>query len=264
MIFEKMSVKEISNHIAKLDLENENHEIFCDELKMDKRKSVNKIGETLSKRIDDWQNEKSRLESMFYYENELFSKGKKIIAGIDEVGRGPLSGPVVSAAVVLPENCIIRGLNDSKKLSEKNRNRIYNEIMYNALDVSIGMSNHEEIDSINILNATKLSMKRAVSSLKIKVDHLLVDALRLEDVQIEQTAIIKGDEKSASVAAASIIAKVARDHIMTEMGRHYKEYGFERNKGYGTAEHISALKKSGPVEIHRKSFIKGIIGGDPY
>jgi|SRR6056297_443432 len=262
MIFEKMNVKEISEHILKLDLENENHELVCIELKKDKRKSVNKMGETLSRKIREWENEKTRLESMFLYENELFSKGKKYIAGIDEVGRGPLSGPVVSAAVVLPNDCIIRGLNDSKKLSEKNRNSIYNEIMQKALDVSIGMVNPEEIDIINILNATKLSMKRAVDSLKIKVEHLLVDALKLEDIEIEQTAIIKGDEKSASIAAASIIAKVARDHIMIEMGRHYKEYGFERNKGYGTAEHIYALKKIGPVEIHRKSFIEGIIGGE--
>ncbi|PLX32345.1 MAG: ribonuclease HII [Clostridiales bacterium] len=257
-----MSVKEISELVSKFDFEIQNHELVCSELKKDKRKSVNKIGESLSRRIDDWENEKSRLESMFSYENELFSKGKKIIAGIDEVGRGPLSGPVVSAAVVLPLNCIIRGLNDSKKLSEKNRNRIYKEIMHKALDVSIGMANPEEIDSINILNATKLSMKRAVLSLKTEVDHLLVDALKLEEVKIEQTALIKGDERSASIAAASIIAKVARDHIMVEMGRHYKQYGFERNKGYGTAEHISALKKFGPVEIHRKSFIEGIIGGD--
>jgi len=262
MEFEKMSVKEITEIVSKFDFENEDHELFCSELKMDKRKSVNKIGETLSRKIDDWENEKLRLESMFTYENELFSKGKNIIAGIDEVGRGPLSGPVVSAAVVLPLNCMIRGLNDSKKLSEKNRNRIYKEIMCKALDVSIGMANPEEIDAFNILNATRLSMKRAVHSLKTEVDHLLVDALKLGEVKIEQTALIKGDEKSASIAAASIIAKVARDHIMVEMGRHYKEYGFERNKGYGTAEHISALKKFGPVEIHRKSFIEGIIGGD--
>jgi len=262
MIIKKTSVKKIAVYVAELDLENENHEILCRDLITDKRKSVKKIGEMMLRRINDWENEKKRLESMFLFENELLSRGEKIIAGIDEVGRGPLSGPVVSAAVVLPLNCIIRGLNDSKKLNEKNRNRIYNEIMRKALAVSIGMANPEEIDSMNILNATKLSMKRAMSSFEIKIDHLIVDALTLEDVPIKQTAIIKGDEKSASIAAASIIAKVTRDHIMTEMGQHYKLYGFERNKGYGTAEHISALKKFGPIAIHRKSFIKGIIGGD--
>ncbi len=262
MEYDTMSIKEIREYVAALDLENWDIEIICNSLKIDKRKSVNEIGKNLSSKLFKFENEKSRLKAMYEYETNLYRKGISFIAGIDEVGRGPLSGPVVSAAVMLPLNCQIKGLNDSKKLSERKRNKLYHEIMLNAIDVSIGMASPKEIDEINILNATKLSMKRAVDALKCKADHLLIDALKLDDIEIEQTAIIKGDEKSASIAAASIIAKVIRDHIMIEMSRYFKAYGFERNKGYGTAEHIEALKKYGPVNIHRKSFIKGIVGGD--
>lgn len=261
MEYGTMSIKEIRKYIAGLDLENIDIAFVCNSLKIDKRKSVNEIGEKLSSKICKWENEKSRLQAMYSYENNLYRNGVSFIAGIDEVGRGPLSGPVVSAAVVLPAHCQLKGLNDSKKLSEKKRNRLYHEIMLNAIDVSIGMASPNEIDAINILNATKLSMKRAVDALKYKADHLLIDALKLDDIEIEQTAIIKGDEKSASIAAASIIAKVTRDYIMVEMSRYFKVYGFERNKGYGTAEHIEALKKYGPVHIHRRSFINGIVGG---
>ncbi|MBK5251154.1 MAG: ribonuclease HII [Peptostreptococcaceae bacterium] len=261
MEYETMSIKEIREFVAELDLESRNIEFVCNSLKIDKRKSVNEIGKRLLSKICKLENEKSRLKEMYSYENNLYRKNITFIAGIDEVGRGPLSGPVVSSAVVLPANCRLMGLNDSKKLSEKKRNRLYHEIMLNAIDVSVGMASPNEIDEINILNATKLSMKRAVDALKCKADHLLIDALKLDDIEIEQTAIIKGDEKSASIAAASIIAKVTRDYIMVEMSRYFKVYGFERNKGYGTAEHIEALKKYGPVNIHRRSFIKGIVGG---
>lgn len=187
------------------------------------------------------------------YEDELNNKGINIIAGIDEAGRGPGAGPVVAAAVVLNNEYNNLLINDSKKLTEKQRLLAYKEIKKNAISVGIGIVSSEEIDEINILNATKLAMKRAVENLEIKVEHLLIDALNI-NLEIEQTNIIKGDQKSISIAAASIIAKVTRDNLMIEYSNLYPNYLFNKHKGYLTKEHISLIYKYGPSPIHRKSF----------
>lgn len=187
------------------------------------------------------------------FENELYNNGINFIAGIDEVGRGPLVGPVVTAAVILPKDFYDERINDSKKLTEKKRELLYDVIMENALSVGIGISSPEVIDEINILNATKKAMIEAINNLSIKPEHLLIDAVKL-DIDIPQTSIIKGDAKSQSIASASIIAKVTRDRMMVELDKKYPMYDFKHNKGYGTKKHIEALYKYGPLKEHRKSF----------
>lgn len=190
----------------------------------------------------------------------LHMNGYRYIAGIDEVGRGPLAGSVYAAAVILDIKKDILGIKDSKKLSSVKRDTLSKEIKQYSLSWSIGKASVEEIDKLNILNATKLAMKRAVAGLSIQPQILLIDAVKLPDIKIEQISIIKGDDKSVSIGAASIIAKVERDSYMNDMSKLYPEYKFESNKGYGTSEHISALKKFGPCSIHRKTFIKNFIG----
>ena len=187
------------------------------------------------------------------FENELYNNEINFIAGIDEVGRGPLVGPVVTAAVILPKDFYDERINDSKKLTEKKRELLYDVIMENALSVGIGMSSPEVIDEINILNATKKAMIEAINNLSVKPQHLLIDAVKL-DIDIPQTSIIKGDAKSESIAAASIIAQVTRDRMMVELDKKYPMYDFKHNKGYGTKKHIEALYQYGPIEEHRKSF----------
>ena len=196
----------------------------------------------------------------FLYENEAALNGYKIICGVDEAGRGPLAGPVFAAAVILPINKNIDMLNDSKKLSEKKREFLFDIIKEEAVSYAIASSSVEEIDSVNILNATFLAMKRAVDNLKIKPDIALIDGNRLPKLNMPAQAIVKGDSLSASIAAASILAKVQRDRLMKELALKYPEYCFEKHKGYGTALHIDLLKKYGPCPIHRKSFLKKILG----
>ena len=179
----------------------------------------------------------------------------KYIAGIDEVGRGPLAGPVVTAAVILPEDFDVLGVDDSKKLSPKKREELYELIMEKAIAVSIGRREPEDIDRINILEATKEAMADAVMGLPVKPDHLLIDAVKLSGLKIPQTSIIKGDARSVSIAAASIIAKVTRDREMIEMDEKYPGYSFASNKGYGTKAHYDGLSKLGPCPIHRKTFL---------
>lgn len=183
---------------------------------------------------------------------------KKILCGVDEVGRGPLYGDVVAAAVILPVGFDISEIDDSKKISEKKRIRLAQKIMDEAV-YAIGSASSDEIDEINILNATKLAMKRAVEGLKVRPDFLLIDAVALADVEIEQESIIKGDAKSASIAAASIVAKVYRDALMVEAGKIHPEYGFESHKGYGTKQHREAILKYGILQEHRKSFLKKLV-----
>lgn len=207
-------------------------------------------------KIKDMEIELKRLVKMMFYENKLYLKGFNIICGVDEAGRGPLMGPVVAAAVILPKDLLIPGVNDSKKVSEKNREFLYNEIIENALCYAVGIVDEKRIDEINILNATKEAMRIAVKGLEIIPEHLLIDAVKLDGVQIAITPIIRGDALSQSIAAASIIAKVTRDRIALELDKEYPNYGFKTNKGYGTPEHISALKTYGPLPIHRRSFIK--------
>ena len=187
------------------------------------------------------------------FETELYNDGINYIAGIDEVGRGPLVGPVVTAAVILPKDFYDERINDSKKLTEKKRELLYDVIMENAISVGIGISSEDVIDEINILNATKKAMIEAVNNLNVRPEHLLIDAVKL-DIDIPQTSIIKGDAKSESIAAASIIAKVTRDRMMVELGKLHPEYDFKHNKGYGTKKHIEAIRKYGIIKEHRKTF----------
>lgn len=187
------------------------------------------------------------------YENELYQKGIELVAGVDEVGRGPLVGPVVCACVILPKDYFNEQINDSKKISEKKREKLYDTIMQEAISVGIGMSSEKVIDEINILEATKLAMKEAIKNSKIKPEHVLIDAVKL-DIDIPSTSIIKGDAKSQSIAAASIIAKVTRDRMMDELDKKYPQYLFKKNKGYGTKAHIEAIRQYGIIPEHRKTF----------
>lgn len=189
----------------------------------------------------------------YIYERELREKGIKLIAGVDEVGRGPLVGPVVTACVILPEKFNLEGLTDSKKLSEKKREILYKEIEEQALGIGIGIVDNEEIDNINILNATKKAMKMAINNCNVRPEHVLIDAVKL-DIDIPTTSIIKGDLKSITISAASVIAKVTRDHMLYELDKKYPMYDFKHNKGYPTKKHIEAIMEYGIIKEHRKSF----------
>ncbi|MBU4561501.1 ribonuclease HII [bacterium] len=194
------------------------------------------------------------MKDMKRYERRMKKKGYQLIAGVDEVGRGSLAGPVVACALILPTKCRIPGLNDSKKLTPKKREELYPLIKRKALAIGLGRVGERKIDGINILKATHLAMKRAISHLGTRPDLLLVDGFKIPGVEIPQEAIIRGDEKSASIAAASIIAKVTRDRLMVRCHKRHPEYGFHRHKGYGTERHIRALKRNGPSRIHRRTF----------
>jgi len=204
--------------------------------------------------------EKERLIRMTEYERKCYEKGYKLVAGVDEVGRGPLAGPVVAAAVILGEGVLIPGVNDSKKLSEEKREYLYEEIKSKALCWSIGIVDEKIIDEINILNAACLAMKKALDGLAEKPDYILLDAVTLKEVDIPQKGIIKGDALSLSIAAASIIAKVERDRMISAYDEIYPHYAFSKHKGYGTKEHIECIKKYGLLPIHRKSFTKNFQG----
>ena len=201
--------------------------------------------------------ERVRLEGMREFENKYSDLA--YVAGIDEAGRGPLAGPVVAAAVILPKYIFLPFLNDSKKVTEKRRDVLFDEIKQNAIAYGIGIASNTLIDEINILQATYEAMREAINSLEKTPDVLLVDAVHIPDINIKQVGIVKGDAKSVNIAAASILAKVTRDRIMVEYDKIYPEYGFASNKGYGTATHIAALKEVGPCAIHRKSFIGNFV-----
>lgn len=205
------------------------------------------------------EKESNRLEEMLEFEHELYEKGIEFVAGVDEAGRGPLCGPVVAAAVILPKNEKIAGVNDSKKLSEKKREELFEAIKEKAVAYSVGIVDEKVIDEINILEATRLAMKKAVEGLEVTPEFVLVDAEKHVPISVPYTAIVKGDAKSESIAAASIIAKVTRDHMIEELDKKYPEYNFAKNKGYGTREHIQAIKEHGLCEIHRKTFCKKFI-----
>lgn len=225
---------------------------------------------------------RERLIEMKKYENGLWARGIKYIAGVDEVGRGPLAGPVVAAAVVLPQDFAVIGVDDSKKLSEKKREELFALIQENALAIGIGMRDNIRIDEINILEATKEAMADAIAEAQralavraaesegnapaaeaqhteAKIGHVLFDAIKIDSVHIEQTSLIKGDSKSVSIAAASIIAKVTRDRMMIEYARQYPDYAFESNKGYGTKAHYEGISRAGICPLHRKTFLKNIL-----
>ena len=200
------------------------------------------------------EKEEERLKHMLEIEDSLYQKGYKLVCGVDEAGRGPLCGPVVAAAVILNKDDMIEGVNDSKKLSEKKREELYDVIMEKAVAVGIGMSDVAVIEKVNILNATKLAMKQAIKNLKIKPDFVLIDGNQMIDIDIDAKTVVSGDAKSESIAAASIIAKVTRDRLLINWDKEYPEYGFARHKGYGTKARIEAIKKYGLTPIHRPSF----------
>ena len=219
---------------------------------------MTKKEEQLKKRQEKLEAEIARIEGLKVYEREYEEYG--LVCGIDEAGRGPLAGPVVAGAVILPRDSRILYLNDSKKLTEKRRELLYDEIMEKAVAVGIGVVGRERIDEINILQATYEAMREAVKKLDPCPDVLLNDAVTIPGILKMQVPIIKGDAKSVAIAAASIVAKVTRDRMMAEMDKKYPGYSFASNKGYGSAAHIAALKKLGPCEIHRRTFIKNFVG----
>ena len=203
------------------------------------------------------QAELERLENMKVYEKEYASKG--LICGIDEAGRGPLAGPVVAAAVILPEDVDYIYLNDSKKVTEKRREVLFEQIVSTAVSYGIGVVSHDIIDDINILQATYMAMRLAVENMNVKPEVCLVDAVNVPELDIFQVPIIKGDAKSISIAAASVLAKVTRDRMMVGLGEKYPQYGFEKHKGYGTKAHMEAIREFGPCPEHRKTFISSIV-----
>ena len=206
------------------------------------------------------EKEEQRLKELKKEEQELRNRGFKTICGIDEAGRGPLAGPVVVASVIMPENSMIEGVNDSKKISEKKREVLYDKILEEAISYGVAIIGQDEIDNINILNATKKGLTLSLQELNVRPDLIIVDALtHIDTMGIPYESIIKGDAKCYSISAASIIAKVTRDRIMREWDKVYPEYGFEQHKGYGTAKHISAIKEYGLCTIHRKSFTKNFV-----
>ncbi len=215
---------------------------------------MTKKEERLKRQQEKLAAELDRLENMRLYEKKYESCG--LICGIDEAGRGPLAGPVVAGAVILPRDCQILYLNDSKKLTARRRELLYEEIMEKALAVGTGVVSHARIDEINILQATYEAMRQAIEKLGMEPDILLNDAVTIPEVTLKQVPIIKGDAKSVSIAAASVIAKVTRDRMMVEMDQKYPGYGFASNKGYGSAAHIASIREMGPCEIHRKTFIR--------
>ena len=245
------SIAEIKKVFASTDLSD--YDRLFEEYAGDDREGVKKILESAHRKKKAYDDEKIRMYKMFEYERKY--SDIEFICGIDEVGRGPLAGPVVAAAVILPKECDILYLNDSKQISTQKRELLYDEIMEKAVAVGVGMANQDVIDDINILNADYEAMKQAISKLSVRPQLLLNDAVNIPGVDIPQVGIIKGDTLSASIAAASIIAKVTRDRLMVEYDSIYPGYGFARNMGYGTAEHIKALETIGPCAIHRRSFI---------
>ena len=240
-------IKELLATVKELD-----SPIFL-ELEKDTRSGVQKEISKRKKHIQAELDENLRLEKMLTYEKDLYKQGLTLIAGVDEVGRGPLAGPVVAAAVILPQGCKIKGLNDSKKIPKKKHLEVFQAVQDQALSIGIGIIDNQVIDQVNIYEATKLAMKEAISQLSLQPQHLLIDAMKL-DLPISQTSIIKGDANSLSIAAASIIAKVTRDELMKDYDSQFPGYDFSANAGYGTARHLEGIEKQGITPIHRLSF----------
>lgn len=249
------SISEIKSEYSQLNHDNASD--FIEMYRDDTRSGVVSLVNRAGKIITDYENELKRTDKMYSFENEY--KEYQWICGIDEVGRGPLAGPVVAGAVILPKDHKLLYLNDSKQLTAKKREELYDVIMSQAVSVSLGEVSHERIDEINILQATYEAMRYAVHNLSEVPDILLNDAVTIPGLTMKQVPIIKGDAKSASIAAASIVAKVYRDRLMAEYDKKFPGYGFAENKGYGSAAHIDAIKRLGPTPIHRMSFIKNFL-----
>ena len=255
-----MKIQEIKAAYQALDPDDEPMlQQFIHTYGTDARSGVQTLVEQTKKKLVQLEAEYVRSEKMLAFERKYHAMGSRYICGIDEVGRGPLAGPVVACAVILPKDCDILYINDSKKLTAAKRDELYDVIMEKAVSVGIGMASHERIDEINILQATYEAMRQAIGKLDPAPDLTLNDAVTIPGVDIKQVPIIKGDAKSISIGAASIVAKVTRDRMMVEYDNIYPGYGFASNKGYGSAEHIKALKEIGPSPIHRASFIHNFI-----
>ncbi len=256
----KMTIKELGEYFRQENVPDE----ILEACRQDSRRAAQQLVAKYEKQQARQEAEKTRLLEMYRYEREAAARGYSAIAGIDEAGRGPLAGPVSVAAVILPESLLLPKLNDSKKLSGKVRDELYDEIMAKARAVKQVFISSQEIDRINILQATMAGMCQAVNELTVKADFALIDAVKLKQLELPQLSLIKGDAKSASIAAASIIAKVSRDRLMDEYDKQYPQYGFSGHKGYGTAEHIAAIRKYGPCPIHRLTFepIRSIVAGE--
>ncbi|MCM1258044.1 MAG: ribonuclease HII [Roseburia sp.] len=237
--------------------ETTNLPLLIERYREDARTGVQNLIKKAGKSLEKLEKEKERMQVLRFYEKKYADR--KFICGIDEAGRGPLAGPVVAGAVILPKDCEILYINDSKQLSPKKREELFDVIMEQALAVGVGMTSPQRIDEINILQATYEAMREAIQNLGVTPDILLNDAVRIPEVAIEQVPIIKGDAKSISIGAASIIAKVTRDRLMLEYHKLMPEYRFSSNKGYGSKEHIEAIKAYGPSPIHRKSFIGNFV-----
>lgn len=244
------TIKEVKERLAMID--ELDHPLF-EELILDGRAGVQAAISKRKRELQKQVDEDLRLEKMLAYEKELYAQGIDLIAGVDEVGRGPLAGPVVAAAVILPKGCKISGLNDSKKIPKSKHKEIYEAVLQNAIAIGIGVKDNQVIDQVNIYEATKLAMMEAIGQLDPQPQHLLIDAMKL-DLPISQTSIIKGDANSLSIAAASIVAKVTRDQMMEEFDREFPGYDFAQNAGYGTAKHLVGLEQLGVTPIHRRSF----------
>ena len=244
------TIKEIKEQLANIQRLDDP---LLAELEQDSRSGVIQAIAKRKRELQKQVDEDLRLEKMLAYEKELYTQGIQLIAGVDEVGRGPLAGPVVAAAVILPEDCKISGLNDSKKIPKSKHKEIYEAVLQNAVAIGIGIKDNQVIDQVNIYEATKLAMMEAIGQLEPQPQHLLIDAMKL-DLPIPQTSIIKGDANSLSIAAASIVAKVTRDQMMEEFDCEYPGYDFTQNAGYGTANHLAGLHKLGVTPIHRRSF----------
>lgn len=254
------SISEINKQFKEIDDDNVNLlKDFIEKYENDSRTGVISLRDKASKKIEKINKEILRTEKMYEFETKYHEQGYKYICGIDEVGRGPLAGPVVACAVILPADEKIMYLNDSKQVSKQKREKLYDIIMEKAVSCQIGIVSWDRIDEINILQATYEAMQTAISNLKPVPDILLNDAVKIPKVLIKQVPIIKGDTLSASIAAASIVAKVTRDRMMEEYAKLYPGYDFENNMGYGTKKHLDNLKLVGPCEIHRKTFIKNFI-----
>ena len=244
------TIKEVKERLAMID---ELDHPFFEELILDGRAGVQAAISKRKRELQKQVDEDLRLEKMLAYEKELYTQEIQLIAGVDEVGRGPLAGPVVAAAVILQKACKIPGLNDSKKIPKSKHKEIYEAVLQNAIAIGIGIKDNQVIDQVNIYEATKLAMMEAIGQLEPQPQHLLIDAMKL-DLPIPQTSIIKGDANSLSIAAASIVAKVTRDQMMEEFDCEYPGYDFTQNAGYGTANHLAGLDKLGVTPIHRRSF----------
>ena len=251
------TIKEVKEQLAILrDLDDPRWASFEEDSRTGVQAAIRKRRKTILAELA----EEERLETLHNYEKSLYARGIELIAGVDEVGRGPLAGPVVAAAVILPKLCKIKGLNDSKKIPKSKHEAIYKQVMEEAVAVGIGIKDNHVIDDVNIYEATKLAMIEAIEKLNPQPEHLLIDAMNL-DLPIEQTSIIKGDANSLSIAAASIVAKVTRDKMMADYEQEFPGFAFAKNAGYGTKEHLSGIDKFGVTPIHRRSFepIKSII-----